>query len=146
MIVDTINQKIQDAMKKGDELRATTLRLLSSELHNAKIDKRGDLTEEEELSIVQKEAKKRKDAIEAYEKAGAEEKAKREEEELSVLEEFLPEQLSDEELDKIVDEAIEATGAKGMSDMSNVIGDVMGKVKGKADGKRVSEIVKSKLS
>lgn len=146
MIVDTINKKIAEAVKAADELRATTLRLLSSELHNAKIDKREALNEEEEISVVQKEIKKRKDAIEAYEKAGADEKAQREKDELAILEEFLPEQLSEEQLQKLVDEAIEKTGAEQMSDMGKVIGYVMGKAKGRVEGARVSGLVKKKLS
>jgi uncharacterized protein YqeY len=146
MIVDTINKKIAEAVKAGNELRATTLRLLSSELHNAKIDKREALNEEEEISVVQKEIKKRKDAIEAYEKAGADEKAQREKDELAILKEFLPEQLSEQQLQELVDEAIEKTGAKQMSDIGKAIGYVVGKAKGQVEGVRVSKLVKKKLS
>jgi hypothetical protein len=146
MITETINSKIHEAIKKGDELRATTLRLLSSSLHNAKIDKRGDLTEEEEIVVVQKEAKKRKDAIEAYEKAGAKDREKRERDELEILNEFLPKQLSDGQLEQLVEDAIGKTGASQMSDMGKVIGIVMGQAKGQVDGGRVSQLVKSKLT
>jgi len=146
MIVENINKQIAEAVKAGNQLRATTLRLLSSELHNAKIAKLGDLTEEEELEVVQKEIKRRKDAIEAYEKAGAEEKAQQEREEMDILMEYMPEQLSDDELEKLVDEAISTTGAKEMSDMGKAIGYVMGKVKGQVEGGRVSAMVKDKLS
>jgi uncharacterized protein YqeY len=146
MIVEGINKKIAEAVKAGDELKATTYRLLSSELHNAKIAKMQDLTGEEEIQVVQKEVKKRKDAIEAYENAGADERAQREKDELKILEEFLPEQLSDEDLEKMVDEGISATRASQMSDMGKVIGFVMGKAKGQVEGARVSQMVKSKLS
>lgn len=146
MIVENINKQIAEAVKAGDELRATTLRLLSSELHNAKIDKRGELSNEEEIVVVQKEIKKRKDAIQAYEKAGAEERVKREKDEMAILKEFLPEQLSEEDLKKLVDEAIEKTGAEKMSDMGKAIGYVMGRAKGQVEGARVSQMIKEKLS
>lgn len=146
MITDNIKKQIIEAMKAKDEIRLSTLKLLSSALHNAEIDKRGDLTEEEELEVVRREAKKRKDAIEAYEKAGATERAEREKEELVILQKYLPQELSDEEIGKIVDEAISATGAENIKDMGKVIGFVMGKAKGKADGKKVSELVRLKLS
>lgn len=146
MISDTINKQIAEALKARDEIRLSTLKLLLSALHNAKIDKRGDLTEEEELEIVGREAKKRKDAIEAYEKAGAIDRAEKEEKELVILQEFLPEELSEEEISKLVDEAIAATGANSLQDMGKVIGAVMAKAKGRADGKKVAEMVRRKLT
>ena len=145
MILDTINKQIVEAMKAKDEIRLSTLKLLLSALHNAKIDKRGDLTEEEELEIVRREAKKRKDAIEAYKKAGATDRAEKEEKELAILQEFLPKELPDEEVSKLVDEAITTTSANSMQDMGKVIGAVMAKAKGRADGKKVAEMAKRKL-
>jgi len=141
----TINKQIVEAMKAKDEIRLSTLKLLSSALHNAKIDKRGDLTKEEELTVVRREAKKRKDAIEAYKKVGADKRAEREEKELLVLQEFLPEEFSDEEILKLVDEAVVATGASGSQDMGKVMGRVMAKAKGRVDGERVAEMVRRKL-
>lgn len=146
MITDDIKKQIVEAMKAKDEIRLSTLKLLSSALHNAEIDKRGDLTEEEELEVVRSEAKKRKDAIGAYEKAGATGRAEKEKEELVILQEYLPQELSDEEIEKIVDETISATDAENIKDMGKVIGFVMGKAKGRADGKKVSELVRLKLS
>src|SRR5579859_7404533 len=105
MIIDTLNQQIVSAMKARDEVRTSTLKLLSGEIHNYQIDHK-NMTEEEELTVVKKEAKKRKDAIEAYTKANALERAEHEQEELKVLQEFLPAEMSDEELEKIVDETI----------------------------------------
>ncbi len=145
MILDTINKQIVEAMKAKDEIRLSTLKLLLSALHNAKIDKRGDLTEEEELEIVRREAKKRKDAIEAYKKAGATDRAEKEEKELAILQEFLPKELSDEEVSKLVDEAITTTSASSMQDMGKVIGAVVAKAKGRADGKKVAEMARRKL-
>lgn len=145
MILDTINKQIVDAMKAKDEIRLSTLKLLLSALHNAKIDKRGDLTKEEELEIVRREAKKRKDAIEAYKKVGATDRAEKEKKELAILQEFLPKELPDKEVSKLVDEAITTTSASSMQDMGKVIGVVMAKAKGRADGKKVAEMVRKKL-
>ena len=146
MISNTINKQIAEAMKAKDEIRLSTLKLLLSALHNAKIDKRGDLTEEEELEIVRREAKKRKDAIEAYKKVGATDRAEKEGKELVILQEFLPKELSDEEVSKLVDEAISTTGASSIQDMGKVIGIVVAKAKGRADGKKVAEMAKKKLT
>jgi uncharacterized protein YqeY len=146
MITDMIKKQIIEAMKAKDEIRLSTLKLLSSALYNAQIKKREELLKEEELEIVKREAKKRKDAIEVYEKAGATERAEKEKKELKILQEYLPEELSDEELKKIVDEVVSSMGATNIKDMGKVIGDVLGKCKGQADGKKVSEMVRSKLS
>ena len=145
MISDTLQKQIIEAMKAKDSVRVSTLRMLSSELKNAKIDKGSDLTEEEELKVVQKEAKKRKDSIESYDKAGRSELAESEKEELAILQEYLPEELSDDELSKLIDEAVRETGASSVQDMGKVIGIVIGKAKGAADGKKVAEMVKGKL-
>jgi uncharacterized protein YqeY len=146
MITGKIKKQIIEAMKAKDEIRLSTLKLLSSSLYNAQIKKREDLSEEEELEIVRREAKQRKDAIEVYEKAGAKERVEKEKKELQILQGYLPKELSDEELSKIVDEVISTTGVTGMKDMGKAIGAVLGKCKGQADGKKVSEMVRSKLS
>lgn len=147
MITDKLQAQINKALKEGENVRVTTLRMLSSALHNAEIDnKREKLTKEQEMVIVKKEAKKRKDAIEIYEKGGAQEKADLEKKELEILKEFLPEEMGDSDLEKIVLEAIDQLKVSSMADMGKVIGIVMGKAKGQADGKRVSQMVKSKLS
>jgi len=145
MISDTITPKIAEAMKARDEIRLSTLRLLSSALNYEFIAKQHVLTEEEELAVVRREVKKRKDAIEAYEKAGAKERAEKEKKEMAVLEEYLPAQMSDSELIKIVDEAISVSGATSMADMGKVMGAVVPKVAGRADGGRISKLVSEKL-
>lgn len=145
MISDTITQKIGEAMKVKDEIRLSTLRLLSSALNYEFIAKQHKLSEEEELAVVRHEVKRRKDAIEAYEKAGAKERAEKEKKEMVVLEEYLPAQMSDEELLKIVDEAILALGATSMADMGKVMGAVVPKVAGRAEGGRISKLVSEKL-
>lgn len=146
MLKKTIKEKIYEAMKAKDEVKTSTLKLLLSELINAEIAKnREELTKQEEIKVVKSEAKKRKDAIFIYRKAKALEKAEREEKELEILKEFLPEEMDDGELKRMVDGVISETGAKTVSEMGKVIGLVMGKAEGKADGKRISEIVREKL-
>ena len=145
MISDTITPKVGEAMKAKDEIRLSTLRLLSSALNYEFIAKQHVLTEEEELAVVRREVKKRKDAIEAYEKAGAKERAEKEKKEMAVLEEYLPAQMSDSELIKIVDEAISVSGATSMADMGKVMGAVVPKVAGRAEGARISKLVSEKL-
>jgi len=155
MIADTITQNIGKALKAKDEIRLSTLRLLSSALNYEKIAKQHTLTEEEELIVVRREAKKRKDAIEALRQAqgklttsgtNLDERIKREERELEILQEFLPEEMGDDELNKLVEEAVRETGATTMADMGRVIGAVMGKAKGTAEGAKVAELVKQKLT
>jgi len=155
MIADTITQKIGEALKSHDEIRLSTLRMLSSAFNYEKIAKQHELTEEEELVVVRKEAKKRKDALEALSSAQGKlstsspehlvERIAQEEQELAILKEYLPVEMSDEELQKFVDEAIKEMGAVGLKEMGKVIAGVMAKAKGKADGGRVAQLVKDKL-
>jgi uncharacterized protein YqeY len=146
MISETLNGKIAQALKSKDEVRVSTLRLLASALNYEKIDKQHELSEEEELVVVKSEAKKRKDAIAIYKKVGAKDKADKEEQELTILKEFLPEDLSDDKLAEVIDESIAELGVKEVADMGKVMGVIMKKVGGKADGKRVAELVRKRLS
>lgn len=156
MIADSINQRIAEAMKAKDEVRLSTLRLLSSAFNYEKIAKQHNLSEEEEIAVVRREAKRRSDAIESIKLAQGKtstsdaktlsQRLQREEEELTILKEFLPQEISDEELEKLVDEAVLETGASDLKDMGRVIGVVMGNAKGRADGKKTADIVKSKLT
>lgn len=145
MIANKIQSLAADALKAHDQIRLSTLRMLSTAFSYEKIAKQHELSDAEELEVIKKEAKKRKDAIEAYEKAGAKDRAEQEKKELEILQEFLPAQMSDEELEVIIQESINQLNAKSISDMGKVIGTVMGKTKGAADGGRVSQIVKQKL-
>lgn len=145
MITPNITKQIAEALKAKDEVRLSTLRMLSSALNYEKIDKRRDLTEEEEIAVVKKEAKKRNDAIEAYTKAGAKDRADLEGKELSILKEYLPEEMSESELSLLVEQVIKEVGAKQVSDMGRVIGVVMQKSGGRADGSKVAAKVKEHL-
>jgi len=145
MILDSLNKQIIEAMKAKNETRLSTLKLLSSELHNYNID-HPKMTEEEELEVVKKEAKKRKDSIEAYKKANLEDRVAREKAELAILQEFLPKEITDEELRKLVDEVLKETQVTDIKQMGIVIGKVMQRAKGNADGGKVAALVKQKLS
>ena len=145
MIYQTLQAKIGESMKAHDEIKTSTLRLLLSAMNYEKIDKQHDLTDEEELVVIRREAKKRKEAIEMYKKAGAEDRAEKEATELKILQEYLPPEVGEEEIMKIIDEAFTQIKPVGLGDMGKVIGYVKGKAPG-ADGGKIAEIVKGKLS
>lgn len=152
MISANLMKLIGDAMKARDSVRVSTLRGLSAELKNAKINiydpnatEQRELTEAEEIAVIRKEAKKRKEAIEMYTKANALEQAENEKAELAVLSEFLPAEVTADELEKLVNESIESIKASGMQDMGKVIADVKSKNSG-VDGATVAQLVKQKLS
>lgn len=146
MITDTITQKIGEALKAHDEIRLSTLRLLSSAFNYEFIAKQHKLSEDEEMVVVRREAKKRKEAIEAYEKAGYKDRADKEAKELAILQEYLPPETSDEELNKIIDEAIAEIKPSSATQIGQVIGAVKAKTSGNAEGSKIAELVKSKLA
>lgn len=146
-------QKLQEELKQSmlakNELRTSVLRLLLSSLNYYEIQKGGagySATEEDVLSVIQKEAKQRRDSIEEFKKAERLELAEKEQKELDILRAFLPEQMREEEVKKIVEETISETGASGISDMGKVMGALGGKLKGKADMGFVSNLVRQKLT
>jgi uncharacterized protein YqeY len=145
MIAQTLQAKIGESMKAHNEIRTSTLRLLLSALNYEKIDKQHELTDEEELVVIRREAKKRKEAIEMYTKANASDRAAKEAEELIILQEYLPPEVSDEELVKLVDEAVAQIKPAGLQDMGKVIGFVKGKAPN-ADGGKIAGLVKAKLA
>lgn len=145
MLEEKLRGQILQAMKAKDNVRLSTLKMLSSELHNARIGKMSDLSDEEEIKVVQKEIKKRKDAIEAYEKGGRQELVNQESAELAILEEYAPKEMDRGEVEKVVEEVISEVGASSFAEMGKVMSSVMVKVAGRADGKIVSEMVREKL-
>jgi uncharacterized protein len=145
-LITEIEQEVQDAMRAHDNARRDALRLILASLKSAEKDLLRPLTEDEELQVLQRERKKRVEAIEAFENAGREEQAAKEEAELDVLEEFMPEPLTEEELERIVDDAIAENKATSMRDMGRVMADVMPQIAGRADGSAVSQIVREKLA
>ncbi|MGB7684889.1 MAG: GatB/YqeY domain-containing protein [Solirubrobacterales bacterium] len=139
-VLEQVQGDVRTAMKAGDRERVGALRMVVDALQqDAKLGK-GD-----EVAVLQREHKKRIEAAEAYEEAGRDEQAAAERFESELIEGYLPEQLSDEELAELVDAAIAETGADGMKQMGQVMGVLKQKVAGRADGKRVSTAVRKKL-
>jgi uncharacterized protein len=143
---EKLTEDSKAALKSGDKLRLSTIRMLLSEIKNAEIAKREDLTDEELMSIARREARKRREAIEEFGKGGRQDLVDKETYELGVLEEYLPSQMSDEEVSRIVEETIAEVGATSPADLGKVMGALMPKVKGKADGKKVNQLVRDMLS
>jgi len=146
---ETIQANIKKAMIEKDALRVSVLRMVVAAILNKEKEKGSDadgLTDEIVLEIVSSEAKKRKDSIEQYEKGGRSDLAEKEKEELEILSEYLPEQMSEEEIRKIVKEKISQLGAAGPQDMGKVMGALMSDLKNKADGVIVKKIVEDELN
>jgi uncharacterized protein len=145
-LVSTIENELKEARLARDDERRDALALILSSLRSAEKELRRPLSEDEELQVLQRERKKRVEAAEAFEAAGRQEQADREDFELDVLEEFMPEPLSDDELEEIVDDVIAEVGATSLRDIGRVMADVMPRISGKADGSAVSQIVREKLA
>ncbi len=146
MIKEKIDKDIIEAMKSHNENALTVLRMLKSAIKNSEIQKMKDLDESDILGVIQSQIKSRKDSVELYKQGGREELAQKEEAEIAILMAYLPEQMSDEDIEAIIVKAIAETGATGMQDMGKVMGKIMPETKGKADPSKVSQIVKEELS
>jgi uncharacterized protein YqeY len=138
--------EIKEAMKARDSERRDALRLIVNALKTSEKDLQRPLSEDEELQVLQRERKRRIEAADAFRTGGHEDRAEAEERELAILEEFLPEPLSEEEIEEIVDDAIAEVGATSMADLGRVMADVMPQIAGRADGSQVSQIVREKLA
>jgi uncharacterized protein len=145
-LIDDMEQELKDAMLAHDTERRDALRLLLASLRSAEKDLQRPLSGDEELQVLQRERKRRLEAAEAFRAGGREEQAEKEERELEVLEEFLPAQLSEDELEEIVDDVIAEVGATSLRQLGRVMADVMPQVAGRADGSRVSQLVREKLA
>ena len=144
-----LQQELIAAMKAGDETKKSTIRMLISSINYYQIEKGGagyEATPEDVLVVIEKEAKKRRDSITEYEKAGRQDLVDKETAELKILEAYLPEKMPEEEVAKIVEETISETGAASIADMGKLMGALNGKLKGKADMGMVSNLVRQKLS
>lgn len=158
-MLDKIQTDLKNAQLNRDEVKVSTLRLLLSEIKNGEISLRQSsprqslgqagqegLSDEDIISIVQRELKKRKEAAVGFRSGGREESAQREELEAKVLEGYLPAQISSEELTKIIEDTISELGATSPADMGKVMGVIMGKVAGRSDGGIISALVKERLA
>ena len=149
MLKQQLREELKQSMLARDAARTSTLRMLISALGYYEIQKGGanyEATDEDVLSVIQKEAKQHKDSIQQFKDAGRDELVAKEEAELKILEAYLPEQMGEEEIRKLVIEAVAQTGASSPSDMGKVMGALMPKTKGKADGGLVSKVVREELA
>lgn len=146
MLSQNIQKMIGEAMKAHDAVRLSTLRMLSSAFNYEKINLQHDLTEEEEMAVIRKQAKERKDSIDAYTKAGREDMAEVEKAEQIILQEFLPPEMDNSELERIVDQAILAQGAKTIAELGRVIAAVKVVTGPSVEGGKIAELVKAKLN
>jgi uncharacterized protein len=145
-LIEDMEQDLKEAMLEHDAERRDALRLLLASLRSAEKELQRPLSEDEELQVLQRERKRRVEAAEAFRDGGRDEQAEKEERELAVLEEFMPEQLTEEELEEIIDDVIAEVGATSLRQLGRVMADVMPQVAGRADGSTVSQLVREKLA
>jgi len=145
-LLTTINEDVKTAMKARDKEKLSVLRMLKSALQNEQIKKGTELNEEEELSVLSREMKQRRDSLTEFKNADRQDLVEKLENEIVIVEGYLPKQLTEEELQSIVQEVIASVNATSTSDFGKVMGAIMPKVKGKADGNAVNRIVKEQLS
>jgi uncharacterized protein YqeY len=146
----TLQQRIEsamrDAMRERDSQRTTTLRMAMAAAHNRRIELRRDLTDDEVIDVLSKQVKQRRESVELYRKAGHTERADAEDSEAAILREFLPQQLSEAEVEELARATIAETGASGPADLGRVMGGLSTRTRGRADGRMVSEIVRRLLA
>lgn len=149
MLKEKLIDDLKAAMLAKNEQKLSVVRMLKSAIQYYEINKGGagyEATDEDVIEVVGREIKKRRESIELYEKGGRQELADKEKAEMEILQSYLPEQLSEEEIRSLVEEALSVTGATEMKDMGKVMGVLMPKVKGKADNSVISSLVREKLS
>jgi uncharacterized protein len=140
-----LSGEMKEALKAGEKVRLSALRLLAASVKNREVELRREATEDEFVEVVAREVKRRKEAAEAYEQAGREDLLDRERQEQAALETYLPAGLSDQEVEALVEEAIASTGASGPGDLGKVMSHVMAKARGRVDGATVNALVRSRL-
>ncbi len=141
-----IDEDLNQALRGGEVDKVSTLRMLKSALHNQQIAVQHELSDDEVVKVLQKEAKQRKEAIESFENGGRAEMAAKEKQELTIIEAYLPARLSEAELAQLVDATIIEVGASGVADMGKVMGALTPKIAGRADGSAAAQMVKDRLS
>lgn len=145
-LLERLNNDMKQAMKNREKDKLTVIRMIKASLQNEGIKLGAELSEDDELTVLSREVKQRKDSLHEFEKAGREDLVEKIRTELKYVEEYMPEQLSEEEVSQIVQEAIVETGANSKAEMGKVMAAVMPKVKGKADGSLVNKLVQQHLS
>ncbi|MEW6161875.1 MAG: GatB/YqeY domain-containing protein [Nitrospirota bacterium] len=144
-LLQRLDDDLKVAMKKSDSLRTSVLRMVKAAIKNKQIEKRGELFEEDIISVVSMLSKQRRESIELFSKGGREDLAEKERQELEILQSYLPRQLTPEELDRLIIEAIKESSAEGIKDMGKVMRILMPRVKGAADGRIVNQRVRELL-
>jgi uncharacterized protein YqeY len=144
-IQDKLRDELTAALKAGDGQRKTTLRMALASIKNAEVEARGELKEDLILNLLQKEVKARQETIEGAQQANRPDLITKAEEEIAILNEFLPQQLNEDELRVLVQEAIDESGASSMAEIGLIMGVLMPKIRGKADGKQANQIVRELL-
>ena len=145
-LIARIEEELKAAMRARDQERTDALRLTLASLRSAEKEVQRPPKEDEELHVLQRERKRRAEAAEAFRGGGREEQAAKEERELEIIQEFMPEPVDEDELERIIDDAIAETGATSLRDLGRVMADVMPQVAGRADGSVVSQLVREKLA
>lgn len=145
-LLEKIRTDLSQALKEKKEIEVSALRLLLAEVHNKEIEKQGELIEEEVIGVIRKQIRLRQEAIESYQKGERKDLEQKERDEMKILSKYLPQMISPQELEKIVDSKIKQLGAKGPQDFGKVMGEVMKEVKGQADGAEVAKLVKERLT
>ena len=145
-LLQDLTKDMVAAMKSRDKETLNTVRMLKAAVKNEQIDKGHELTPDEEVAVMSREYKQRKESLEEFKKAGRDDLVKQTQAEKMIVEKILPKQLSADEVKKVVDDTIDQLGASGMKDFGKVMGAAMGKLKGQADGKIVNQTVKAELN
>ncbi len=147
MLEEQLQKDYIQAMKDRDTVKSSTVNFLRAQLKNVRIEKRSETLEDKDVvAVIKKQIKQRQDSIEQYEKGGRKDLADKETAEMAILKTYLPEELSEQVLQQLVDQAVGETGAQSIKDMGNVIKAVAAKAQGKADNRVISELVKKALS
>ncbi len=142
---ETLQDDLKKAMRSGDVMRRSVIRMLRSEIHNREIESRSELDDAATIQLLGRQAQQRRDSIEAFERAERDDLVQKEQAELAIIMGYLPQQLTGEELLEIVRGSIEQVGAAGPQDMGKVMGAVMPKVRGRAEGREVNRIASELL-
>lgn len=137
---------MHDALKSGQKEKLSTLRTTIAQIKDERIKKKTELSDEDIISVLMRAVKSRKDSIEMYKQGGRQDLVDKETAELQVLQSYLPEQMSEQDIKKVIAEIVTSSGAQDMKDIGKVMGPAMAKLKGKADGKLVQQIARSLLS
>ena len=145
-IKDTLQQDVKDAMRSGDKRRLGVIRLVMAAIKQREVDERIELDDTQVTAVLDKMSKQRRESIEQYSKAGRDDLVDQESYELDLLKAYLPEQLDDAEIDAMIDEALQSTGASSIKDMGKVMGQLKSKLQGRADMGAVSNKIKARLT